>query len=170
MVFLENVVVDCLRAAARGATDGKTMTLYLGKAGRPFIFGFLFSYMVVNYLRGPWQWAGLPCIKNPSELTMLETLSRALLGMHVLLGSPKMTSTQARHHSLKVPLTGNCFVKTCFDCARAVAYAGTPTSELKETTPWPKRGRLVAETSANKAQSKAVREYGGQDLPPGQGI
>ncbi len=49
------MVVDYLRAAARGATNGKTMVLYLGRAGRPD-----FQYMVGDYLRGPKPWARPP--------------------------------------------------------------------------------------------------------------
>ncbi len=47
--FVENMVVDYLRAAAGGATGGKNGTCYHGGAGRPDR-----KYMVVDYRRGPW--------------------------------------------------------------------------------------------------------------------
>ncbi len=53
------MVVDYFRAAAREATSGKTVTFYLGGVGQPD-----FEYMVVDYLRGPWQRARPPSIKT----------------------------------------------------------------------------------------------------------
>ncbi len=44
----ENIVVDYLWAAARGATNGKTVSFYLGGADRPD-----FLYMAVDYIREP---------------------------------------------------------------------------------------------------------------------
>ncbi len=55
-----NLVVDLLRAAARGATSGKTVTSYLSGVGRPD-----FQYMVVGSLRGPWPRARPPCMTKP---------------------------------------------------------------------------------------------------------
>jgi hypothetical protein len=59
--FFEIMVVDYLRAATCGATSSKTVTIYNGGDGRPDS-----QYMVVDYVRGLWPQAGLPCIKNPS--------------------------------------------------------------------------------------------------------
>jgi hypothetical protein len=65
--------VDCLRAASRGATKGKTVTFYLGGAGRPDS-----KYMVVGY-RGLWPRAcrhafkTLVCTGVPGEPWPRET-------------------------------------------------------------------------------------------------
>ncbi len=59
MGFSENMIADYLQAAARGATSGKTVTFYLGGAGRPD-----FQYMVVDYLGGPCSRARPPCLKT----------------------------------------------------------------------------------------------------------
>ncbi len=48
--LFENMVVDYFRAAACGATNGKTVTFYFGGADR----ADLCLYMVVDYPRGPW--------------------------------------------------------------------------------------------------------------------
>jgi hypothetical protein len=61
MVLLESMVIDYLRAAARGATSNETVTFYLGGAGRPDLF-----CIIVDYLRVPWPRARPPCIANAS--------------------------------------------------------------------------------------------------------
>ncbi len=62
------MVVDYLWVAARGATNGDTVTFSLGGADRPSL-----KCMVVDYIREPWSRARLPCIENPSVKIFLST-------------------------------------------------------------------------------------------------
>jgi hypothetical protein len=62
------MVANYLRAAARGATSSKAVTIYLDVAGRPN-----YQYMVVDFLPGPWPRAR-PCGGVSSNVSSLRTL------------------------------------------------------------------------------------------------
>ncbi len=68
MYSFGNMVVDYLRAAACKATHGKTVTFYLGGAGKP-----IFKQMLLDYLRGPRRRAHPTCMKNASVIPSLTT-------------------------------------------------------------------------------------------------
>ncbi len=98
------MVVHYLRAAARKATSGKTVTLFLGGAGRPE-----FEHMVVGYLRGPWPLARPPGIKNPSVKSYSslasgrsfrerprQTGGLGFVGQHRLINGARNLCTNAR--------------------------------------------------------------------------